>query len=118
MVVVDIGNVFDNPGLQGQLKAEVAIRAMQLMPYDLLNLGSSEFNFGNGFLSGGEFLCTQSLEFTLPTISANVVYEDTGEPVTELHSIKDFGDFKVGLVGVVSKEYEASILDANNISFA
>jgi hypothetical protein len=116
VVVVDIGNVFDNPGLQGQLKAEVAIRAMQLMPYDLLNLGSSEFNYGNGFLDGGEFLCTQTSEFTLPTISANVVYKDTGEPVTDSHRIKDFGDFKVGFVGVVSKEYETTILDANRIN--
>ena len=116
MVVVDIGNVFDNPGLQGQLKAEVAIRAMQLMHYDLLNLGSSEFNYGNGFLNGEEFLCTQSLEFTLPTISANVVYEDTGELVTKPHSIKDFDNYKVGFVGVVSKEYEESILNANSIN--
>jgi len=115
-VVVDIGNVFDKPGLQGQLKAEVAIKAMQLMPYDLLNLGSSEFNYGNGFLSGGEFLCTQSLEFTLPTISANLVYEDTAELVTESHRIKDFDKYKVGFVGVVSKEYEEHILSANSIN--
>jgi hypothetical protein len=115
-VVVDIGNVFDTPGLQGQLKAEVAVRAMQLMPYDLLNLGRSEFNYGNGFLGGGEFLCNQSLGLTLPTISANVVYEDTGEPVTDSHSIKDFGNFKVGFVGAVSKEYEATMLSANSIN--
>ena len=115
-MVVDIGNAFDTPGLQGQLKAEVAIRAMQLMPYDLLNLGGSEFNYGNGFLRGDEFLCTQALEFTLPTISANVVYEDTGELVTEPHRIKEFDNFKVGFVGVVSKEYEASILKANSFN--
>ena len=116
MVVVDIGNVFGNPGLQGQLKAEVAMRAMQMMSYDLLNLGRSEFNYGNGFLRGEEFLCTQSLGFTLPTISANVVYEDTGERVTEPHTIKDCGDCTVGFVGVVSKEYEESILKANSIN--
>lgn len=116
VVVVDIGNVFDNPGLQGQLKAEVAIRAMQLMSYDLLNLGSSEFNYGKGFLSGEEFLCSPSLEFTLPTISANVVYEDTGELVTEPHRIMDFDHYKVGFVGVVSKEYEENILNSNSIN--
>ena len=115
-MVVDIGNAFDTPGLQGQLKAEVAIRAMQLMPYDLLNLGGSEFNYGNGFLSGEEFLCTQSLELTLPTISANVVYEDTGALVTEAHSIKDFDNYTVGFVGVVSKEYEESIINSNSIN--
>ena len=116
VVVVDIGNVFDDPGLQGQLKAEVAISAMQLMSYDLLNLGRSEFNFGNGFLKGEEFLCTQSLEFRLPTISANVIYKDTGELVTESHGIKDFGNYRIGFVGVVSKEYEENILKSNSIN--
>lgn len=86
------------------------------MPYDLLNLGRSEFNFGDRFLKGEEFLCTQSLEFRLPTISANVIYKDTGELVTESHGIKDFGNYRVGFVGVVSKEYEENMLKSNSIN--
>ena len=68
VVVVDAGNIFDTPGLQGQLKAEVAVSTMQLMSYDLLNLGSREFNYGTGFLGGEEFLCNSTETFNLPRL--------------------------------------------------
>ena len=116
VVVVDAGNVFDKPGLQGQLKAEVAVSAMQLMPYDLLNLSSHELNYGTGFLTGEEFLCDSSDTFSLPTVSANIVYEDTGGPVTQTHYIKEFDGLKVGLTGIVSKEFEETILTSNLIN--
>ena len=116
VVVVDAGNVFDKPGLQGQLKAEVAVSAMQLMSYDLLNLGSRELNYGTGFLSGDEFLCNSTEKFNLPTVSANIVYEDTGELVTASHKIKEFESFKVGFTGIVSTELEESIVNSNGIN--
>lgn len=116
VVVVDAGNVFAKPGLQGQLKAEVAVSAMQLMSYDVLNLSSRELNYGTGFLTGEEFLCDSSGTFSLPTVSANIVYVDTGEPVTETHYIKEFESFKVGMTGIVAKEFEDSILTSNLIN--
>ena len=116
VVVVDAGNAFDNPGLQGQLKAEVAVSAMQLMSYDLLNLSSRELNYGTGFLTGEDFLCDSSETFNLPTVSANLVYEDNGNPVTQTYYIKEFEGIKVGLTGVVAKEYEENILNSNRIN--
>jgi len=116
VVVVDAGNAFDKPGLQGQLKAEVAVSAMQLMAYDLLNLSSRELNYGTGFLSGEEFLCNLDETFNLPTVSANIVYQDTGEPVTESHYFIEFDSFKVGLTGIVAKEFDETILNSNQIN--
>ena len=78
MVVLDAGNVFGDPGLQGQLKAEVSVKAMDMMSYDVMNLGSHELNYGDSFLRGDDFICDSSQSVNIPTISANIVYEDTG----------------------------------------
>ena len=86
------------------------------MSYDLLNLGGKELMYGTGFLSGDKFLCNQDNLFNLPTVSANLVFEDTGGHVTESSTIKEFARFKVGLTGIVSKEYEQSILESNRIN--
>ena len=36
--------------------------------------------------------------------------------MTESHSIKEFDSFKVGFTGIVSKDYEETILNSNPIN--
>lgn len=106
--MLDAGNVFSSSGLQEQIKAEVAIEGMAMMSYDMFNLGSEDFNFGT------EFLLEYTGKFNVPTINANVVYEDTGENITSPYKIVKFGNLKVGLIGIVSKDYEKEILESNS----
>jgi len=117
VVILDAGSVFGDPGLQGQLKAEVSVKAMEMMSYDAMNLGGHELNYGDSFLRGGEFICDSSQSTTLPTVSANIVYEDTGEPITApfIKIEKDEGP-TVGIIGITAKKFEASILDSNRIN--
>ena len=117
VVILDAGSVFGDPGLQGQLKAEVSVKAMEMMSYDAMNLGGHELNYGESSLRGGEFICNSSQSTTLPTVSANIVYEDTGEPITApfIKIEKDEGP-TVGIIGITAKEFEASILDSNRIN--
>jgi hypothetical protein len=116
VLVLDAGRVFGDAGLQGQLKAEVSVKAMKMMTYDAINLGSHELNYGTSFLRGGEFICDSSQSITLPAVSANIVYEDTGEPITAPHKIIEFDLYKVGITGIVAKEYEETILSSNQIN--
>ena len=105
--MLDAGNVFGSSGLQAQIKAEVALEGMGMMSYDMFNLGSEDFNFGT------EFLLEYTGKFNVPTINANIVYEDTGENITSPYKIVKFGNLKVGFIGIVSKEYEDEILQSN-----
>ncbi|MCK5513235.1 MAG: metallophosphoesterase [Deltaproteobacteria bacterium] len=110
VVVLDAGDVFGNSGLQGQIKAETTVEAMGMMSYNILNLCDHEFNYGV------EFLLDNTEQFNVPTISANVVYEDTGSSITAPHKIVEFDKFKVGFIGIVSTEYEEAILESNEIN--
>jgi hypothetical protein len=116
VVLLDAGNVFGDPGLQGQLKAEVSVKAMEMMSYDAINLGSHELNYGDSFLRGDEFICDSSRSVTIPAISANIVHEDTGATITAPHKIIEFDLYTVGITGIVAKEYEETILSANQIN--
>jgi len=116
VLVLDAGNVFGDAGLQGQLKGEVAVKAMEMMSYDVMNLGSHDLNYGTNFLRGDAFICDSSQSITLPTVSANIVYKDTGEPITAPHKIIAFDLYTVGITGVVDKEYEETLLSSNQIN--
>lgn len=116
MLVLDAGSVFGDPGLQGRLKAEVAVKAMDMMSYDVMNLGRHELNYGASFLRGDDFICDSSQSVNFPPISANIVYEDTGAPITAPHTIIEFDLFTVGITGIVAKECEDTILSSNQIN--
>jgi len=107
VLLLDAGNVFGYPGVQSRLKSETAVEAMSLMSYAALNISNLEFSFGL------DFLRDTTQKFQIPTLSANIVYEDTNEPVTEAARIISFDTFTVGITGVVGKKYETNILQSN-----
>lgn len=113
VALVDAGNVFGAPGLLGQLKAEKALEAMGMMSYDMLNLGSRDLNYGVSFLAGNNVRCDSTGSFTVPTVSANIVHEDSGELLTVPHKLLSLGRLTVGFVGIVAKEYEDEIIASN-----
>ena len=80
---------------------------MALMSYTAFNTSNLEFSFGPAFLRD----ITQ--QYNLPTVSANIVYTDTGEPVSAPSRIVPFETFTAGITGVVGKKYEKIILESS-----
>ena len=111
VIVLDSGSVFDNsPGSQPQIKAEVALEAMEMMSYNIFNFGNTDFTFGV------DFLLNYSNQFNIPTINANIVYEDTGENITAPSKIIQVNNIEVGFIGIVSQDFSSEILLSNNIN--
>jgi len=77
------------------------------MSYTALNVSNLEFSFGP------DFLRETTQQYNLPTISANIVYADTNEPVAEASQIISLGTAAVGVTGVVGKKYEKTILESS-----
>jgi len=112
VIVLDAGNVFGYTGFgHGQIKAEIAVEGMEIMSYNIFNFGNKDFLFGT------DFLLNYTNQFNVPTINANVVYEDTGENITTPNKIMQFGNLKVGIIGIVSQEYADEILRSTNLNF-
>ena len=76
-----------------------------MMSYSMFNLGYKDFVFGL------QFLLDYTDQFNVPTINTNVVYEDTGENLTEPYKIIELGMMKVGFLGVVAKNDESEIVN-------
>ncbi len=94
----------------GQIKAEIALEAMQMMSYDMLSLGSHEFFFGV------DFLLDKTQLFNLTTLNANVVFEDTHAPIAVSGIILKINNVHVGFTGIIAKEHEAPILESNAVN--
>ena len=71
------------------------IKVMSLIGYDSMTLGNHEFNYGLKTL--GKAID----EARFPVVSANIVREN-GSSFIQPYTIKDFGDFKVGVLGITT----------------
>lgn len=71
------------------------IKVMNLIGYDSMTLGNHEFNYGLKTL--GKAID----EAQFPVISANIVREN-GSSFIQPYIIKDFGQFKVGVLGITT----------------
>ena len=113
VIVLDAGNVFGSSGFgsAAQIKAEIAVEGMEMMSYNIFNFGNNDFFFGV------DNLLNYTDQFNVPTINANVVYEDTGESIAAPNKIIQFDNLKVGLIGIVSQEYADEILQSTNLNF-
>ncbi|MCP4624785.1 MAG: hypothetical protein GY850_14835 [bacterium] len=77
---------------------------MQLMGYNLYNLGSTDLVFGLDFLKG------QTADSELKTINANMVSATTGDPITTTHAVINTGGLRLGFIGIVGSAYEQDII--------
>jgi 5'-nucleotidase/UDP-sugar diphosphatase len=71
---------------------------MNLMGYDALNLGKSEFSLGRIFLD------TQQGVAHFPFLSANLVEPNSGERPYTAYVIKKAGLLSVGIIGLIAPE--------------
>jgi len=74
------------------------LKAMELMGYDALNMGSSELYFGKEFLEH-----TRS-RVSFPYIASNLLYGGSRLPWTREYIIKEVGGIKVAILGILDPD--------------
>ena len=98
VLLLDSGDVFADRGQRLKLKADTILKAMDLMGYDALNLGSREFFFGLDFLKS----ISSAISFSF--ISSNLVFDKSQFPWIKDHIIKNLGGLRVAILGFMPVE--------------
>ena len=75
MLLVDSGNFSDNPTLQGDIKTRGLIEGMGRLGYAASNVGDRDLSLGYNEFRG------RTEPATFPFVSANIVRQDTQQPV-------------------------------------
>ncbi len=105
VLLLDVGDVLPLPTPELDNKkilsrALVSFKAMDMMGYDVMNVGESDLILGEEFLEQKE----QGLSFSL--ISANIVDKHTGDIFFRPYVIKTMkNDLRVGILGIVNERY-------------
>lgn len=101
VLVLDAGDTLHGRPITDRLAGESAVLAMNLVGYDYMVPGNHDFNYGYERLLELE---AEFMEFSL--LAANV-FQD-GVPLFAPYAIKDFGPFKVGIIGVTTESTPTS----------
>ncbi len=98
-LTVDAGNYVDRAGGTGGCtsKCQFMIDSYADLHYDVLNIGKQEVWMGKETLA--KVMDTTACEF----VSANLVDIKSGKPFAEPYVIKDYGNMKVGIMGVLNE---------------
>ncbi len=112
VLVLDAGGAFGAAGgvsdSEARLRAEYAMRGMEMCGYDAMGLGDEEFRFGEVFL--GE----QTAATHMPVLAANLYYlYDGGTPYAPGYTTLTVGETTVGVISVVSTELGAAIEESS-----
>lgn len=75
--------------------AEIALEAMNLIPYTAMNLGWSDIS------AGTDFLKASASKLNFPFISSNAVYKETGLPLGEKYVIREIGGIRIAILGIL-----------------
>lgn len=85
------------------------LTAMELMGYDALNLGGPEFYFGKEFLEH-----TRS-HVSFSYIASNLLYGGSRIPWTREYIIKEVGNIKVAILGVINPDGIAQLTNQEQV---
>ncbi len=101
VLLVDSGDTLQGTPLEELIhvrrnEASPTIKAMNLIGYSAMAVGNHEFNFGLGPLRRAE------AEADFPFLAANAIDVGTGLPAFKPFVIKEMGQLKVGLLGLVT----------------
>jgi 5'-nucleotidase / UDP-sugar diphosphatase len=97
-LLLDTGDIFQGTLVGTKSRGEAVMRAMNEMGYDAWVLGNHEFDLGRDVPE------TLMREAEFPTLSANI-YDTSGgtwKHFAQPYTIKNFGEFKVGIIGITT----------------
>jgi 2',3'-cyclic-nucleotide 2'-phosphodiesterase (5'-nucleotidase family) len=97
-LLLDAGDTFHGLTFATLSKGESIAKVLNEVGYDGLAAGNHDFNYGYERL----LELTEIVEF--PVLSANVIYEDTGELVLPPYMIKEVDGIKLGIFGLSTPE--------------
>ncbi len=96
VLLLDAGDINTGTALSNAFKAEIDIKAYNLMGYDAVTLGNHEFDRDMATLD------RQMRLATFPWISANI-RKAGGKPLAAPYVVKDFEGFRVGVFGITTR---------------
>ncbi len=96
VLLLDAGDINTGTALSNLFRAEIDIKAYNLMGYDAVTLGNHEFDHD------GETLERQRSLSTFPWISANI-RKAGGKPFAPAYIVKDYKGFRVGVFGLTTR---------------
>lgn len=115
-LTVDAGNFVDKSGGQGGCtnKCQFTIFAYEDLHYDVLNIGRQEVSMGKQTLLS----ILDTLRGT-QCISANLLDRKSGDLICKPYVIKDYGNMKVGIVGLLNdQDFNRSASPTDSADFA
>lgn len=118
-LLVDAGNTFFSHGVinpdglrvnQKKYKAKNLVGALELIGYDVVNIGSNDFKLGSSFIK--EITSESSINF----ISANLYDKNTNELLFKPYHTLEYDGVKIGFIGLSEATRYESIINKNFIS--
>ena len=108
-LLVDSGDIFQGTPVGTLTKGRAVIDLMNAAQFDLFALGNHDFDEGK---ENCQALVDRA---RFPVLAANLYDEATGRPVdwVEPWIIKDYGDLRVGIFGLITPETENMSFPAN-----
>ena len=109
MLLMDAGDIFQGTPVGTLTRGRAVIDVMNAAGYDVFSLGNHDFDEG---LDNAKQLVARA---SFPAIDANLVDASTGETVDWVDPwiVKDFGDLKVGIFGLITPETKNMSFPAN-----
>ena len=99
VLVVDVGDFSNGTTYVSTSKGFSAIEMMNAARYDVVTLGNHEFDFGY------DKLMENLTKANFTTICANVILDETGEPILPAYTIVEYpSGLKIGFVGIETPE--------------
>ena len=115
LLLIDVGDVLPLLTAESNKKdisydAFISFKAMNMMGYDVMNVGESDLILGDDFLAQKE----KNLSFTL--ISSNIVDYNTREPFFKPYTIKTMKNgLRVGILGLINERY---VINSDDLDIA
>jgi len=97
-LLLDAGDTFHGTTFATLEQGSSIVKIMNKIGYDAMAAGNHDFNYGY------KRLLELSGMTNFPVISANVIYEDTGELVLPPYTIKTINGVKLGIFGLSTPE--------------
>ena len=95
---MDCGDILGLAGEQDSLKGVFLIQTMDMLGYDVVNVGERELNFGQRYLLDA-FKTTK-----MDLVSANLVFASSKKPFTKPFVVRKAGTVRVAFTGLIGKE--------------
>ena len=100
VLVIDQGDIFQGTPVGNYRKGESVIEYFNHIGLDLWTIGNHDFD------EGSENLWHLIAMSEMPVLSANLVWEETGEPIEHVvpYVIKDYDGIKVAIIGLTTTD--------------